>query len=146
MSFDNTVDDSFRKVIKHTKKGDKLLITLEYDEKTNEVIQRETWTNLSGSTIAKLGFKQATGFKDGLGYTGAKIYAKKIGFKRAKAPDLESAESLRNFLESRATDEFSQGFASKTAMSGLQKKQILTAIPIIIGLVLGAILLFRGGF
>lgn len=142
----NSVDDSFRSVIRHTRAGDKLLIVLEYNEDTNDVTQRESWTNLSSSTIDKLGFKQATGFKDGLGYTGAKIYAKKMYFKTAEPNDRESAETLRNFLESSASKDFANGFAAKTSMNPLQKKQIITMIPIIIGLALGAFLLFNGGF
>ena len=92
-----------------------------------------------------MGFKRAYGFKESLAYTGVKVYVKMVGFKQALPPDHETAESLRQFLESHASEGFKKGFA-KTSMDPLQMKQIITILPIVIGIAVGLFLFFGGGF
>lgn len=139
-----TVSDDFKDVMKHNMKHDKLLIVLQYNEETDDVSRRESWSDLSTQTLRLEGFKRGYGFKDKLAFSGVKVYVKMIGFKKAEATDSETAESLRHFLESNATAEFKKGFA-KTTIDPLQMKQIITIIPIAIGIVLGVYFLM-GGF
>lgn len=141
---DSTVTDEFRDTMKHNLNHDKLIIVLIYDKSIDAVRVSERWTNLSTEVLRMNGFKRGYGFKDKLAYSGVKVYVKKIGFKVATPLDNETAESQRNFLESNASAEFKKGFA-KTSMGTLEKKQLLTIIPIAIGIVLGVYFLM-GGF
>ena len=141
---DSTVTDEFRDTLRHNLNHDKLIIVLIYDKNIDMVRRSERWTNLSTQILRKNGFKRGYGFKDKLAYSGVKVYVKKVGFNEAKPLDNETAESLRHFLESNASAEFKKGFA-KTHMDTLQMKQILTIIPIAIGIVLGVYFLM-GGF
>lgn len=141
----NNVSDDFRDVWKHKRNNENLTIILRYDGEHNEVERRESWTNLSGKTLRLLGFKRGYGFKDKLAFTGVKVYVKLIDFNQAIPVDQETAESLRNFLESKASAQFKKGFA-KTSMDTLQMKQLITIIPIVIGIILGVWLFFGGGF
>lgn len=90
-----------------------------------------------------MGYKGADGFVDYLGYSFTKVYVKLENWKQAEPLDRETAESLRNMLESDAIQGFQKGFA-KTSLSTLETKQILFMIPIVIGVILGVFLLMGG--
>ena len=90
-----------------------------------------------------MGYKSADGFVDDLGYSFTKVYVKLENWKQAEPEDKETAESLRNMLESDAIQGFQKGFA-KTSLSTLETKQILFMIPIVIGVILGVFLLMGG--
>lgn len=145
MDISNRVSDDTWDVFKHNRNHEKLLIVLEYDPDTNTEGRRERWSNLSDETLRLMRYKRAYGFKDKLAYTGVKVYVKMVGFKQALPEDHETAESLRHFLESRASEGFKKGFA-KTSMDTLQMKQIVAVIPIVIGIILGLFLFFGGKF
>lgn len=113
---------------------------------TNKSDTYESWTDLDGAVLRGMGYKYASeGFLTRLAYTGVKCYVRMDGYNEAEAQDAETAETLRNFLESSAIHEFEKGFA-KTSMNPLQMKQLLAMIPIVLGVIFGAILLFGGGF
>jgi len=139
--------ESFIQIMKHNLKGDKLCFKWTYYEKngTNGFKEETFWTDAPNVWIANRGFKRCGGFVDRLAYSFTKTYAKLEGFNQAEPTDNETAESLRNMLESNAVMEFKKGFA-KTTLGTLEKKQLLFMIPIILGVVLGAFLLFGGGF
>ena len=90
-----------------------------------------------------MGYKKADGFVDDLGYSFTKVYVKMEHWNQAEAEDKETAESLRNMLESDAVQGFQKGFA-KTSMSTLELKQIAFMIPIALGVILGVFLLMGG--
>lgn len=90
-----------------------------------------------------MGYKSADGFVDDLGYSFTKVYVKLENWNKAEPGDMETAESLRNMLESDAIQGFQKGFA-KTSLSTLETKQILFMIPIVIGVILGVFLLMGG--
>lgn len=145
MDITNRVSEDTWDVLKHNRNHEKLLIVLEYDPETNTEGRRERWTDLSENTLRLMGYKRAYGFKDKLAFTGVSVYVKMVGFRQAMPPDHETAESLRQFLESRASEGFKKGFA-KTGMDPLQMKQIIAVLPIVIGIALGLFLFFGGGF
>ena len=142
----DNAEEGFLEVLKHNLKGQKKVLTLSYWEAngTNGYDVREYWTDMSSTQLGSLGYKKADGFLDDLKYSFTKCYAKLENFKEAEAPDKETAESLRQMLESKAIVKFRGGF--KTQMSPLQLKQIMFVIPIAIGAILGLFLLFGGGF
>lgn len=90
-----------------------------------------------------MGYKSASGFVDDLGYSFTKVYVKLENWKEAEPEDQETAETLRNMLESDAIEGFQKGFA-KTSLSTLETKQILFMIPIVLGVILGVFLLMGG--
>lgn len=145
MDITNRVSEDTWDVLKHNRNHEKLLIVLEYDPETNTEGRRERWTDLSENTLRLMGYKRAYGFKDKLAFTGVQVYVKMVGFRQAMPLDHETAESLRQFLESRASEGFKKGFA-KTGMDPLQMKQIIAVLPIVIGIALGLFLFFGGGF
>lgn len=110
---------------------------------TNGFHCREFWTDVSKQTLADMGYKSADGFVEDLGYSFTKVYVKMEGWKQAEPGDLETAESLRNMLESDAIEGFQKGFA-KTSIGTLETKQILFMIPIVLGVILGVFLLMGG--
>lgn len=140
-------EESFIEILKHNLKGEKKCFKWTYYEKngTNGFREDVMWTDASTLALSKMGYKKCKGLVDRLAYSFTKTYAKLEGFNQAEPMDQETAESLRNMLESSAVMDFKKGFA-KTTMGTLEKKQLLFMVPIILGVVLGAFLLFGGGF
>ena len=138
-------DEGLIEILKHNLKGDKKCFLYTYYEGhgTNGYHVREFWTAASREILAQMGYKKSDGFLEKLAYSFTKCYVKLEGFYEAEPTDLETAESLRNMLESNAINNFKRGFA-KTTMHPLEMKQILFMIPIVIGLILGIFLLMGG--
>lgn len=82
-------EEGFFEILKHNMKHDKVLITMEYEEKngTNWYNERRYWSNLSVKQIGALGYKKADGMFESLKYSFTPCYAKLSGFKEAAPTD-----------------------------------------------------------
>ena len=137
--------ESWIMILRHNFKKHRKCFRYTYYEKngTNGYHIQEFWTDMTVNRLADMGFKRSDGFVDRLAYSFTKVYVRLEGFKESLPDDQETAESLRNMLESDAINDFKKGFA-KTSMSSLEMKQIIVMIPVVLGVIFGVFLLMGG--
>ena len=89
-----------------------------------------------------MGFKTADKFLDRLCYSGVTACIKKNNFREAAPKNKEKATTLCDFQQSNSATEFKKGLYTKVAFPKLEMKQLIVAIPICIGVVLGIYFLY----
>lgn len=137
-------DETLLETLKHNFHKDKFLIQLTLDPETGKYEPYYSWSDLNRETLHRLGFKDAVKFHDDLRYSGVKTYIKLNGFVEAPRPNMETSSTMYDFYMSDAPHDFQKGL-TQTKFASLDTKQLMVAIPVVIGLIIGFYFLFMRG-